>query len=132
MSEIVLQRASKRYGSVRAVDGVRLRAESGKFLVLPGLSGCGKSTILRSIAALKEPSAGRILIRGRDVTRLAPDERRVWMVLPSYALFPHLSVAENIVLGDCCPKRPKAGGSTPGFGRVSDGSRESCACARFS
>jgi sn-glycerol 3-phosphate transport system ATP-binding protein len=99
MSEIVLESVSKRYGAVRAVDGVSLRAESGKFLVLLGPSGCGKSTVLRLIAGLEEPSGGRILIDGRDVTRLNPDKRRVSMVFQSYALFPHLSVAENIVFG---------------------------------
>jgi len=99
MSEIVLEAVSKRYGAVRAVDSVSMHAESGKFLVLLGPSGCGKSTVLRLIAGLEEPSAGRILIGGRDVTRLAPDQRRVSMVFQSYALFPHLSVAENIVFG---------------------------------
>jgi len=99
MSEIVLERVSKRYGAVRAVDGVSLRAEAGKFLVLLGPSGCGKSTVLRLIAGLEEPSEGRILIGGSDVTRLNPDKRHVSMVFQSYALFPHLSVAENIVFG---------------------------------
>ncbi|MBK9244113.1 MAG: ABC transporter ATP-binding protein [Burkholderiales bacterium] len=99
MSEIVLEGVSKLYGAVRAVDGVSLRAESGRFLVLLGPSGCGKSTVLRLIAGLEDPAAGRILIDGRDVTRLAPDKRRVSMVFQSYALFPHLSVAENIVFG---------------------------------
>src|SRR5512139_3344605 len=99
MSEIALEGVSKRYGAVRAVDGVSLRAESGEFLVLLGPSGCGKSTILRLIAGLEEPSEGRILIGGRDVTQLAPDKRKVSMVFQSYALFPHLSVAENIVFG---------------------------------
>ena len=99
MSDIVLEGVSTRYGAVRAVDGVSLRAEEGRFLVLLGPSGCGKSTVLRLIAGLEEPSAGRILIGGRDVTRLAPDKRRVSMVFQSYALFPHLSVAENIVFG---------------------------------
>jgi sn-glycerol 3-phosphate transport system ATP-binding protein len=99
MSEIVLDGVSKRYGTVRAVDGVSLRADAGKFLVLLGPSGCGKSTLLRLIAGLEDPSEGRILIGGRDVTRLAPDKRRISMVFQSYALFPHLSVAENIVFG---------------------------------
>ena len=99
MSDIVLEAVSKRYGAVRAVDRVSLRADSGKFLVLLGPSGCGKSTLLRLIAGLEEPSEGRILIEGRDVTRLNPDKRRISMVFQSYALFPHLSVAENIVFG---------------------------------
>jgi sn-glycerol 3-phosphate transport system ATP-binding protein len=99
MCEIVLEGVSKRYGTVRAVDGVSFRAAPGRFLVLLGPSGCGKSTILRLIAGLEEVSAGRILIGGRDVTRLEPDKRRISMVFQSYALFPHLSVAENIVFG---------------------------------
>jgi sn-glycerol 3-phosphate transport system ATP-binding protein len=99
MSEIVLEGVSKHYGAVRAVDGVSFRAEAGKFLVLLGPSGCGKSTVLRMIAGLEDVTAGRILIGGRDVTRLEPDKRRISMVFQSYALFPHLSVAENIVFG---------------------------------
>jgi len=99
MSEIVLEGVSKHYGAVRAVDDISLRAEAGKFLVLLGPSGCGKSTVLRLIAGLEEVTRGRVLIGGRDVTRLDPDQRRVSMVFQSYALFPHLSVAENIVFG---------------------------------
>jgi sn-glycerol 3-phosphate transport system ATP-binding protein len=99
MSEIVLEGVAKRYGAVRAVDGVSFRADEGRFLVLLGPSGCGKSTLLRLIAGLEDVSEGRILIGGRDVTGLEPDKRRVSMVFQSYALFPHLSVAENIVFG---------------------------------
>jgi len=99
VSEIVLQGVSRHYGAVRAVDNISFRAEAGKFLVLLGPSGCGKSTVLRLIAGLEEVSAGKVLIGGRDVTRLEPDKRRVSMVFQSYALFPHLSVAENIVFG---------------------------------
>jgi len=99
VSEIVLQGVSRHYGAVRAVDNVSLRAEAGRFLVLLGPSGCGKSTVLRLIAGLEEVTAGKVLIGGRDVTRLEPDKRRVSMVFQSYALFPHLSVAENIVFG---------------------------------
>jgi sn-glycerol 3-phosphate transport system ATP-binding protein len=99
MSEIVLDAVSKHYGAVRAVDGVSFRAAAGKFLVLLGPSGCGKSTVLRLIAGLEDVTRGRIVIGGRDVTRLDPEERRISMVFQSYALFPHLSVAENIVFG---------------------------------
>jgi len=99
MSEIVLEEVSKHYGKVRAVDGVSLRAAAGKFLVLLGPSGCGKSTVLRLIAGLEDVTRGKILIGGRDVTRLDADKRRISMVFQSYALFPHLSVAENIVFG---------------------------------
>ncbi len=99
MSEIVLERVTKRFGRVTAVDDVSFRVESGKFAVLLGPSGCGKSTLLRLVAGLEDVSAGRILIDGRDVTRLTPEKRRVSMVFQSYALFPHLTVAENIVFG---------------------------------
>jgi sn-glycerol 3-phosphate transport system ATP-binding protein len=99
LSEIVLDGVTKRFGRVTAVDDVGFRAEAGKFVVLLGPSGCGKSTVLRLIAGLEEVSAGRILIGGKDVTRLAPEKRRVSMVFQSYALFPHLTVAENIVFG---------------------------------
>jgi len=99
MSDIVLEKVSKRFGRVRAVDDMSFRADSGKFVVLLGPSGCGKSTLLRLIAGLEEVSEGTILIAGRDVTRLPPDQRRVSMVFQSYALFPHLTVAENIVFG---------------------------------
>src|SRR5512137_1224585 len=108
MTDIALERVCKRYGAVRAVDGVSLRAESGKFLVLLGPSGCGKSTVLRLVAGLEEPSEGRILIGGADVTRLSPDRRRISMVFQSYALFPHLSVAENIVFGLKVRRTPPA------------------------
>jgi sn-glycerol 3-phosphate transport system ATP-binding protein len=107
MSEIVLEGVSKRYGEVRAVDGVSFRAASGQFLVLLGPSGCGKSTVLRLIAGLEDVTKGRILIGGRDVTRLDPDKRRISMVFQSYALFPHLSVAENIVFGLKVRRMPK-------------------------
>jgi sn-glycerol 3-phosphate transport system ATP-binding protein len=99
MSEIVLDKVTKRFGEVKAVDEVSFRAEQGKFVVLLGPSGCGKSTLLRLIAGLEEVGEGKIHIGGRDVTRLEPDKRRVSMVFQSYALFPHLTVAENIVFG---------------------------------
>ena len=99
MSEIVLERVTKRFGGVAAVDGVSLRAERGKFVVLLGPSGCGKSTLLRMIAGLEEVSEGKIFIEGRDVTALDPTQRKLSMVFQSYALFPHLTVAENIVFG---------------------------------
>ena len=96
---ITLDRATKRFGAVKAVDAVSFRAEKGKFVVLLGPSGCGKSTLLRLIAGLEEVSEGRIFIEDRDVTRLDPTKRRISMVFQSYALFPHLTVAENIVFG---------------------------------
>jgi sn-glycerol 3-phosphate transport system ATP-binding protein len=99
VSEIVLEKVTKRFGRVKAVDGVSFHARSGQFVVLLGPSGCGKSTLLRLIAGLEDVSEGRILVDGSDVTRLAPNKRRVSMVFQSYALFPHLSTEENIVFG---------------------------------
>ena len=96
---IVLEGVTKRFGAVTAVDRVSFRAEKSKFVVLLGPSGCGKSTLLRLIAGLEEVTEGKILIEGRDVTRLDPTKRRISMVFQSYALFPHLSVAENIIFG---------------------------------
>ena len=96
---IALENVTKRFGAITAVNAVSFRAEKGKFVVLLGPSGCGKSTLLRLIAGLEEVTEGRILIEGRDVTRLDPTKRRISMVFQSYALFPHLTVAENIVFG---------------------------------
>src|SRR5207245_6645201 len=87
------------------------RAERASFVVLLGPSGCGKSTLLRLVAGLEEVSAGKIAIEGRDVTGLSPTERRLSMVFQSYALFPHLSVAENIVFGLKVRGLPAAGRS---------------------
>src|SRR5437763_76945 len=99
MSEIQLDHIVKGWGAARAVAGVSLTAEEGSLLVLLGPSGCGKSTTLRLIAGLEEPDSGTVMIGGADVTHLTPAERKIAMVFQSYALFPHLSVAENIVFG---------------------------------
>jgi sn-glycerol 3-phosphate transport system ATP-binding protein len=99
MSKITLDGVSKVWGETKAVDSVSFTAEAGKLLVLLGPSGCGKSTTLRMIAGLESADAGRISIAGRDVTALPPAARRLSMVFQSYALFPHLDVAENIVFG---------------------------------
>src|SRR4051812_33684043 len=108
MSEIVLEGVTKRFGALAAVDGVSFRAEKGRFVVMLGPSGCGKSTLLRLIAGLEEVSEGQIFIEGRDVTHLDPTRRKLSMVFQSYALFPHLSVAENIVFGLKVRKTPAA------------------------
>jgi multiple sugar transport system ATP-binding protein len=86
----------KEFGDVAAVDGVDLRSEEGEFLVLLGPSGCGKTTLLRMIAGLEQPTEGEILIGGEDVSRLPPRARRIAMVFQSYALYPHMTVANNI------------------------------------
>jgi sn-glycerol 3-phosphate transport system ATP-binding protein len=99
MSAIQLDSVVKRWGSAHAVDGVSLTAEEGSLLVLLGPSGCGKSTTLRLIAGLEQPDSGTVLIGGVNVTHLTSAERGIAMVFQSYALFPHLSVAENIIFG---------------------------------
>src|SRR5947209_3469070 len=99
MAAIQLDRVVKRWGSARGVDDVSLTAEGGSLLVLLGPSGCGKSTTLQLIAGLEEPDSGTVMIGGTDVTHLTPAQRKIAMVFQSYALFPHLSVAENIVFG---------------------------------
>lgn len=99
MSEIAVEEITKAWGAALAVDRVSFTARAGELLVLLGPSGCGKSTTLRLIAGLEDASAGTIRIAGRDVTQLPPSARQIAMVFQSYALFPHLSVAENIVFG---------------------------------
>jgi len=97
--QIELEKVSKSWGDVQAVDQVSFTAPAGELLVVLGPSGCGKSTVLRLIAGLETVSAGAIRIEGKDVTGLPPAKRNLSMVFQSYALFPHLSVAENIVFG---------------------------------
>ena len=105
---IRLDAVSKRWGDTTAVDAISFDVTPGQFVILLGPSGCGKSTTLRMIAGLEEASAGRIEIGERDVTRLPPGDRGLSMVFQSYALFPHLSVADNIVFGLRSRKVPKA------------------------
>ena len=103
MSAIAVENIAKHWttaeGEVRAVDDLSFALDAGTLNVLLGPSGCGKSTTLRLIAGLEPADRGRILIGGRDVTNLPPAQRNIAMVFQSYALFPHLSVAENIVFG---------------------------------
>ena len=108
MSAIAVEKVSKLWGDSKAVDGVSFEAPQGHFTVLLGPSGCGKSTTLRLIAGLESVTAGRILIGERDVTGLPPAQRDLSMVFQSYALFPHLSVAENILFGLKVRKVPRA------------------------
>ena len=99
MSTIELEGVGKHWGTTRAVDGVSFSVRAGSFAVLLGPSGCGKSTTLRLVAGLEQLSEGRVRIGGRDVSTAAPAARRIAMVFQSYALFPHLSVKENILFG---------------------------------
>jgi multiple sugar transport system ATP-binding protein len=99
MAEIRLERVTKKFKQLKAVDDVQLTVAEGEFVALLGPSGCGKTTLLRSIAGLEEIDAGRILIGDRDVTNLPPRHRRISMVFQSYAVFPHMTVFENIAFG---------------------------------
>jgi multiple sugar transport system ATP-binding protein len=108
VAEIELERVTKLFpGGVAAVDDVSLRIEHGEFMALVGPSGCGKSTLLRSIAGLEEVTSGEIRIGGRDVTDLAPRHRDIAMVFQSYALYPHLSVRQNLAYGLKVRRMPK-------------------------
>jgi putative spermidine/putrescine transport system ATP-binding protein len=99
MAAVALDGVTKRYGEVLAVDTLSLDATEGELLVLLGPSGCGKTTTLRMIAGFTDADAGSIQIRGRDVTRDPPYRRNIGVVFQNYALFPHLSVFENVAFG---------------------------------
>ncbi|WP_210526155.1 ABC transporter ATP-binding protein [Rubellimicrobium arenae] len=108
MSDIRLDQLTHSYGETRAVDNVSLSIAEGEFYSLLGPSGCGKSTTLRMIAGFVTPTSGRILIGGGDVTRLPPERRDIGIVFQNYAIFPHMSVAENIAFGLRLRKVPRA------------------------
>lgn len=96
MTEVTLSNVIKRYGKHQAVHGINLEIKDGEFVVLVGPSGCGKSTTLRMIAGLEDISAGEVTIGGRVVNELPPRERNISMVFQNYALYPHMSVGENL------------------------------------
>ncbi|WP_137178590.1 ABC transporter ATP-binding protein [Roseomonas sp. AR75] len=98
-AEVRLQGVGKRYGQVQAVKPLDLVIEGGTLVTLLGPSGCGKTTLLRMIAGLEQATEGRLFIGGRDVTLLPAGERNVSMVFQSYALFPHMSVLDNVAYG---------------------------------
>jgi iron(III) transport system ATP-binding protein len=99
MTSVRLDHLTKAFGSTRAVDDISLTIEAGELFFLLGPSGCGKSTLLRLIAGLLEPTAGRIYFNERDVTPLGTDKRNAVMCFQSYALWPHMTVAENVRFG---------------------------------
>ena len=99
MARITIERLAKAHGETEVLRGISLDVADGELLVLVGPSGCGKSTLLRCIAGLDEPTSGRILIDGVDVTRAEPRARDLAMVFQSYALYPHLTVAQNLGFG---------------------------------
>src|SRR3989475_7031009 len=97
--DVRIENVTKRFQDVTAVDDLTLEIESGKFFSLLGPSGCGKTTTLRMIGGFEEPTEGVISLGGKDVTDLPPYRRDVNTVFQSYALFPHLSVFENVAFG---------------------------------
>ena len=107
---VVFERVTKRYGSVTAVDDVSFEVAQGELVTLLGPSGCGKTTTLRMVAGLEAVTSGRVLIGGTDVTLRAANERDVSMVFQSYALFPHMTVLENVCYGPLSMRtdKPKA------------------------
>ncbi len=96
MAEVRLRNLSKRFGQTEAVKGIDLEVRDGEFLVLVGPSGCGKTTVLRMIAGLEEPTTGEIIIGGRCVNELSPKDRNIAMVFQNYALYPHMTVYDNM------------------------------------
>ena len=108
MSGVRLEEVVKRYGETQVIHGVDLGVEHGEFCVFVGPSGCGKSTLLRMIAGLEETTAGAIRIGARDVTREDPSSRGVAMVFQTYALYPHMTVRENMGFGLRMTGHPKA------------------------
>ena len=106
--DIVVENVTKSFDEVVAVNDVSLTIPGGEFFSMLGPSGCGKTTTLRLIAGFEEPSRGRILLQGADVTHVPPAKRNVNMVFQAYGLFPHMTVAENIAFGLKIKKLPSA------------------------
>lgn len=104
----LVEAVTKRFGEVAALDNIHLEAKSGEFVVLLGPSGCGKTTLLRIVAGLETPNAGRVIMNGRDITHLEPRDRDVAMVFQNYALYPHMTVAQNIAYPLKVRKQTKA------------------------
>jgi ABC-type sugar transport system ATPase subunit len=107
MAKVVLNDVSKSFGSVDVLKNINLTIEDGSFCVFVGPSGCGKSTLLRIIAGLEETTSGVLEIDGKDVSAAEPSERGIAMVFQNYALYPHLTVRENIGFGLSLARRPK-------------------------
>ena len=110
MSDTILEldHIEKRFGDTGVLHGVSLSVQHGEFVTLLGPSGCGKTTTLRIIAGLETPDAGRVVLRGKDVTAAPPEKRDVNTVFQNYALFPHMSVAANIGYSLRLKKMPRA------------------------
>lgn len=107
MSRLDIQHISKDYDGVKALDDVSIRIEDGEFMVILGPSGCGKTTLLRIIAGLTKPTEGKIYMDGEDITNLEPYDRNIAMVFQNYALYPHMTVYDNIAFPLKMKKVPK-------------------------
>jgi lactose/L-arabinose transport system ATP-binding protein len=108
MAQVTLQKVVKKYGDVEVIHGIDLEVTDGEFCVFVGPSGCGKSTLLRMVAGLEATTAGSMRIGARDVTHVDPSERGVAMVFQTYALYPHMTVAENMGFGLKMTGHPKS------------------------
>src|SRR3954466_16182236 len=108
MPFLVLDRLTKRFGEQVAVDALSLTVEQGEFVSLLGPSGCGKTTTLQMLAGFVEATSGRVSLEGRDLLAMKPAERGLGVVFQSYALFPHLTAAQNVAFGLEMQKVPKA------------------------
>src|SRR5574344_2599566 len=104
---LVFDHVTKRFGALTAVDGVSIVVKKGEFFSLLGPSGCGKTTLLRMLGGFERPDSGRIYLDGRDITDAPPNVRRVHTVFQHYALFPTMTVWENIAFSLKLAKKPK-------------------------
>ena len=105
---LVFDHVTKRFGALTAVDDVSLAINKGEFFSLLGPSGCGKTTLLRMLGGFERPDSGRIYLEGKDITDLPPNQRRVHTVFQNYALFPTMTIWDNIAFSLKLAKRPKA------------------------
>src|SRR5690349_22247152 len=108
MASVSLRRVAKQFGDQKVVRDIDLDVAHGEFVVLVGPSGCGKTTTLRMIAGLEDASGGEVVIDGRVVNEVAPKDRDIAMVFQNYALYPHMSVYDNLAFGLKLRKLPKA------------------------
>jgi len=109
MTRLVIERLEKRFGSVAALKALSLTVEEGELISLLGPSGCGKTTTLRCVAGFEQPDAGQILFDAQNITQLPPERRDIGMVFQNYALFPHMTVAQNLAFGLEMRKVSRAG-----------------------
>lgn len=99
MSYLIIEGLHKKYGQATVLSNIQMNIQKGEFITLLGPSGCGKSTILRIVAGLTDASSGKITIEGKDMSGVQPKDRQVGMVFQSYALFPNMTVQENVAFG---------------------------------